>query len=218
LDWGQMKELFDKKNKELPEKQKIIYFKGTPTTKKIHRLREILQKYAQNKQHMTVLLDGWQNYEPITNFSKYLFLLNLPGHYPWSNRFKYLFLTNSVIINVNVYTKAINDEGWNEDEYHSFMDLVMEPSKDYFDIKFTYFNAGISKSQQQQDKARRMTEQEIDRVIAKIEAIYEGYINGKPKYDAMVASYKKKIGALTNEAIYEYIYKCIVLNATIVVG
>lgn len=99
FDWDYIKKMFEKQNKKM-RKQKIIYFKGTPTTRKIHRIREILHDYAVDRKDMLISLDAWKKYEPVTNYSKYLFLLNLPGHYPWSNRLKYLFLTNSIVINV----------------------------------------------------------------------------------------------------------------------
>ncbi len=216
FDWDSTKKLFEKKNKEYKHKQKIIYFKGTPTTNKIHRIRELLADYAKTRKNMLILLDGWQNYTPITENSKYMFLLNLPGHYPWSNRFKYLFLTNSVIININVFTKSINEEGWNEDEYHSFIDLIMEPDKDYINLSFTYYNAGISKSIELQNKAQKMTEKEVARVVTQIENIYTNYT---PKqYDSMIKNYRRKIADLNNEDIYAYIVKCIKNNSKIILG
>ena len=218
FDWDHIKKLFAEKNKEYKEKQKVIYFKGTPTTNKIHRIREILHKYALNRTNMLILLDGWNNYTPIMDNSKYLFLLNLPGHYPWSNRFKYLFLTNSVIININVFTQAISKDGWNDDEYYSFIDLIMKPNKDYFDLKFTYYTAGKSNSIDLQNKAKQMTHNEINNVISKIENIYSNYTKNKTKYDKMIKNYRQKIDKLTNETVYEYIYKCIVYNSKVVVG
>lgn len=217
-DWDSMKELFKEKNKEYKEKQKIIYFKGTPTTKKIHKLREILCEYARTNKNMIVKLDGWYRYQPITETSKYLFLLNLPGHYPWSNRFKFLFLTESVIINVNAYTKSINQDGWNEDEYHSFMDLIMLPDIDFINIEFTYYNAGITDNIKEQETAEDMTKKEVDSVIQQINNIYDDYFVNSSKYNNMIKSYKKKINSLTNESIYDYIYKCIIYNSKIVKG
>jgi hypothetical protein len=217
-DWNQMKELFKKKNLEYKQKQNTIYFKGTPTTVKIHRIREILANYAKTRKNMIISLDGWYNYTPPTELTKYLFLLNLPGHYPWSNRFKYLFLTNSVIININVFTKSINAEGWNEYEYHSFIDLVMKPGEDYVNLSFTYYNVGISKSKDAQKRAQKMTDDEINKIIKQIEDIYNNYARDKNMHDKMISNYREKIAKLNNQTIYEYIYKCIVKNATIIKG
>jgi hypothetical protein len=213
-DWDRVRELF-RRNSDMKKKD-IIYFKGTPTTAKIHKLRETLANYARSRNNMIIKLDGWTNYEPIDAINQYNFLLNLPGHYPWSNRFKYLFLTNSVIININVFTKAINEEGWNEEEYHSFIDLIMKPNIDYIDIKFTYYNAGISRSADAQDKARRLNEAEINKVIDRINYIYEDFRKNPEQYQKMIASYRAKISKLDNGAIYNYIYKCICLNSGVI--
>ncbi len=215
-DWDQMKKLFAEKNKLYREKQKIIYFKGTPTTKKIHKLREVFAEYAKNKKHMLITLDGWSNYRPVTDSVRYLFLLNLPGHYPWSNRFKYLFLTGSVVININVLTKSIVPGGWDEDEYVSFMDLIMVPNVDYINLSMTYYNAGISADKAKQAEAEKKTRQEVNRIIKEIESIYSNYAANKAKYDAMIQSYTKKIQNLNNAEIYEYIYGCIVHNARLI--
>jgi len=218
FDWDTIKSMFAKINKSYMEKLNLVYFKGTATTKTIHRIREILEKYSRNKKHFTIFLDGWKKYEPITEIAKYRYLLNLPGHYPWSNRFKYLFLTQSVIFNINVFTKAITEDGWNEEEYLSFMDLIMEPDVDYFDLKFTYYNVGINKSIQLQNKARIMTEKEINKIITKINDIYFNPTKYKDKIESMIKSYNKKIEKLDLEFIYEYIYQCILLNSKIIKG
>ncbi len=216
-DWEQMKALFEKHN--CPNKRDIIYFKGTPTTKKIHKIRETLEQYSRRRRDMVVSLDGWKNYTPMMDISKYRFLLNLPGHYPWSNRFKYLFLTGSVIINISVITESINgDDGWNEDEYHSFIDLIMEPGVDYVDLKFKYYNAGIVESPALQQKAARMTEEEIKRIIREIDAVCTEFKTNRKKYDDMVASYRRKIDSINNRDIYEYVVHCIRANARLIRG
>jgi hypothetical protein len=213
-----MKELFKQKNREYKQKQKTIYFKGTPTTKKIHKIREILETYAKTRNNMIIKLDAWHNYRPVTDTAGYLFLLNLPGHYSWSNRFKYLFLSNSIIININALTKGINEEGWNEDYYNSFIDLIMVKDVDYIEMEFTYFNSGYSKSEALKAKAQKMTNAEIDRIIKQINDVYDNYDANKSKYEKMINSYRGKINQLSNATLYHYILKCIIFNAEIVKG
>jgi hypothetical protein len=113
-DWDEVKNIIKKnkyaKLKNFELKKNVIFFKGTATTKKTFKLREDLEEYARKrKDFLEIKLDGWQHYEPVENFSKYKFLLNLPGHYHWSNRLKYLFLMKSFVINVNTQSIFIQN-------------------------------------------------------------------------------------------------------------
>lgn len=214
-DWDKIKKLFLKTNKEIKDKARLIYFKGTDTTKNRYYIRGLLERYAKNKKSMVIKLDGWINYEPVTTNSKYLFLLNLPGHYPWSNRFKYLFLTNSVIININIRTIPYDETGYKDDNWISFIDLLMKPKQDYINIPYDYYtyngtDTNISK------KVYDLNIKTIDKIILKLEYIYKSYDKEKNKYDNMIKSYSSKINTLTNDVIYKYIYELIKINASII--
>jgi hypothetical protein len=214
-DWDAIKKLFKKTNKMYLEKIKVAYFKGTPTTKNRYRIREQLEEYSKNKKNMIIKLDGWVNYKPITNVSKYQFLLNLPGHYPWSNRFKYLFLTNSIIININVKTKSYEHTSYNDDLYISFIDLIMKPNIDYIDIIYNYtsyrgYDINII------NKVNKINNDEILKIGNKIENIVDTYSSNTNKYDKMIKSYQNKIEKLSNDKIYEYIYELILENSKVI--
>lgn len=63
------------------------------------------------------------DYNDLSDWCKYKALLNLPGHYPWSNRLKYLLLTDSDIIDVNIKTVDLSN-GVAEDEFVSLVNYI----------------------------------------------------------------------------------------------
>lgn len=114
-----------------PKKQlNDIYFKGTDTGMKRNKLRHFMQKYQNGK--VVVKLDTWQKYEPLYAWKEHGALLNLPGHYDWSNRFKYLFLLNKPIINVDV--DLMEAEGIDRKTI-TYIDYYVKPNVDYINIK-----------------------------------------------------------------------------------
>jgi len=215
-DWNQVKELTEKKcsNISFSNKLKKIYFKGTPTTKRIHKLRENLEEYAKSDSTMDILLDAWQNYQPLYEWCKYKYLLNLPGHYPWSNRLKYLFLMDSLVINVNLKLKNIYPE-YEDDVYISLIDYIVEKNVDYIDITEYYYRVNRDSPKEYSDKKDKLNKETFCTVLKKLLQIYEDVDNNPEKYKKMIQSGREKILYLTNNRVYNYIYKAILLNTKI---
>jgi hypothetical protein len=214
FDWDKTKKLFIQYNEKIKNKKNVIYFKGTDTTRNNHKLRGKLENYSKKNKNFIILLDAWTKYEPIYNFSNYQFLLNLPGHYPWSNRLKYLFLTQSIVININVKTISYGKDNYIDEEYQSFIDQVIT-KKDYIDILLVYYKYKgddpilIEKNNEKNEK-------EFNKVINKINFVFNDYKNNKNKYDKIIQNTYNKVINLTNERIYSYIYKGILENSKII--
>ena len=139
-DWDSIKQIVNSECKN-NKKSSIIYFKGTPTTRRVSRIREDLKEYHKKFNiPIKILLDAWEVYEPVYKFCEYLYLLNLPGHYPWSNRLKYLFLMDSIVINVNVNTVNIDPE-YTDPHYITLIDYIVD-NKDYIEILYNYYRVG----------------------------------------------------------------------------
>ena len=129
-------------------------------------------------------------------FCKYKILLNLPGHYPWSNRFKYLFLMDRIItINIDPET-YYKDESW-----ITFIDYLVKPNKHYIDLKFKYYRIdGITKNDKEYiKKCETNNANEYNKIIKKLQYIYNNQDKIKIDYDNFV----KK---LTMQHVYKYIY------------
>lgn len=114
----------------LTSKKPYLYFHGANTGATKHGLRGFLAKQAPPfKVELTKPI-------PMEMFADYKYLLNLPGHQPWSSRLKYLFLTGSLVVNVNLrqhYGANDVNERWN-----AFFDGAFVPGKDYIDLTYDW--------------------------------------------------------------------------------
>lgn len=219
-DWDKIKNLILKKCKNI-KKENLIYFKGTRTTNKNHCLRENLEKYQKNFNiPIKIDLDGWNTYNPIYNFCNYFILLNLPGRYPWSNRLKYLYLMNSVIINVNIKTININSD-YDDNYWISFIDYVID-KKHYENLEYKYYRISgkylndkdnINKIK---ENTQKLQKKEFKKFTKKLQELYYKINNNIEFYKKKAKKTKLEVEKLTNERIYQYIYRGILLNSELI--
>ena len=212
-DWESIKKIIKKECKNR-NKQSIIYFKGTPTTKNIYKLREDLEKHQKSFNiPIKILLDAWTTYEPLYKFCEYLYLLNLPGKYPWSNRLKYLFLMDSIVININVNTINIKPE-YKDLSYITLIDYIVN-NKDYIEIIYNYYRlAGkYIDNKNLTNKIDKLRKNEFNKFVKTLKRKYLNLVNNPEKYKKIAKKAKIKVNKLTNERIYQYIYKGILLNS-----
>jgi hypothetical protein len=153
---------------------------------------------------MKIKLDAWANFEYLWNFEKYKILLDLPGIYPWSNRIKFLFLMNSVVVKINIET--IGDDYYDK-SWISFIDYAVD-NTDYVNIIVKYYRITDG-------TAKMKNENEFLKLIKTLKIVYDDINNNPTKYKLMIKKTKKKIEKLTNDRIYQYIYTGIVLNSKI---
>ena len=114
----------------------------------------------------------------MAEFSAWKYLLNLPGWYPWSFRFKFLFLMNSFVISINLTRE-------NEHKWIQAMDLLFVPNKDYIEINFPFIpnNIGI------------LSEEILE--------VFRKFNYDKSAFDKIVESGRQKGALLTNENVYK---------------
>lgn len=211
-DWDLTKSIILEECKDVPKK-KEIYFKGTDTTNLNHNLRRDLLIYS--KKHtdlpLSIKLDAWTDFQRISQFCKYKYLLNLPGRYPWSNRLKYVYLMNSLVINVNV--ELINiDPPYSDQKYISFIDLIMDESNS-IEILYRYYRVDHESSKRHQ--AEYLQRREFKEFISKLKLVYTFMEKYPNEYDKIVNKNKQNISKITNDTINEYVYNCIKYNSQV---
>ncbi len=181
----------------------------------------ILSNNYQKKYHdlpLNVTLDAWNKYTPIYSLCEYMYLLNLPGHYQWSNRLKYLFLMKSHVININV--KLISEE-YTDEKYITFIDYIINKNN-YHEIVLKYYRENYNLPVETNQLYMEKNIDEFNKFIRKLSNIYKklekertvkiSSRSTKKKTDKINQSFDK-INQLTNERIYHYIYTGIVRNA-----
>jgi hypothetical protein len=196
-------------NKDFNDKPELMYFKGTPTTKRTTQLRENLQLFSKETNWLKIHLDAWEKYEKIYEMCNYKYLLNLPGNYPWSNRFKYLFLMKSLVINVNSNMRELNTDNI-ELNWMSFIDYFVEPNVDYINIDTNYYWSSDSENKKIVDDKNY---KETQRIMKELTSIYKNKNNNN---NNIIKSGFDKINILSNKHINDYIINCIVENSKII--
>ena len=225
ITWEEQKALFKKKT---TDKKDIIFFKGMNTTIYNHNLREYIKNSLDSETDIifkNAMYYKWltkYNYESVDTFTKYKFLLNLPGRYPWSTRLKYLYLSKGFIINVRVKTLGDGDE----DYYKSFIDLIV-PDTLCFNINMTYYyydydkdikyNKNNKKDTTNNQDTKEYTYEKLNnaeclKVYNKIKKIYYKYKNQNPNNNKNVIKSYNLIKNFTINDINEYYYNIITMN------
>jgi hypothetical protein len=197
------KKVTDKCNIEaIKDKINKIYFKGANTGEDKHNLRFMLSQ--EKKLPLTIKLS--EKYTPMYSFCKYKYLLNLPGHQPWSYRFKYLFLMNSLVINVSVVKHYKDGEKLEKnDKWLNFFDVILVQDTDYIDIEYNWYE-----NKDNLDEYNKYNLDEYNKLINKLDDVYK-YYNSKPEeYKSIVASGFNKINNITYDFVLEMLYDLLV--------
>ena len=212
-DWDDTKKNILKKAETIKydEKKDEIFFKGTLTGQYHTNIRNNLNKSSTDNKWLSIKLDGWTSYMPMENLCEYKILINLPGHYPWSNRFKYLFLMNSLVINVDVFSVDTENAEF-EPEWTTFINLLVEPNKHYLNIIMKYY---YSSDKNEKIKNIQLNYDESQYVLNELKKIYDNSKNNI-NYKQIISNGYKTISKLNNIDIYEYIYDCIIYNSKVI--
>lgn len=188
-DWDKIKKIVINKCNNISIKDKIneIYFKGANTGKNKHNLRFMLSQ----EKNLSLNIKLSERYAPMYSFCKYKYLLNLPGHQPWSYRFKYLFLMNSFIINVAVI-QHFNEFEKNE-KWVNFFDVILEANTDFIEIEYNWYE-------------KKDNSNEYKKLINKLDDIYKYYNSNPEEYKNIIRNGFNKINNITNNLILEMMY------------
>lgn len=184
------------------KKKDVFFFIGANTDKGRQNIRSNLHKLSNKERIEKVVYDPkklplqieFAHNRDLSEFSQYKYLLNLPGNQPWSYRFKYLFLSKSLVVNVNVHQKFDNSDYFN-DTWINFFDIIFQPNIDYIDLVFNWISSD-----------NIYNDYEFKKLIGNLTLTYD-YFNSNPdKYTKMTNSGFNKILHITQDLINESIY------------
>lgn len=114
-----------------------------------------------------------EGYMKMAQFTNYKYLLNIPGAFPWSFRFKFLFMMKSLVINI-IYTE------YNDSKWVNLFDCIFEPQKDYIELNYD----------------------SLDQIKLDILDIYNYFEKNPSEYKTIVANGFRKSKLLTLDNIY----------------
>lgn len=111
ISYDKFKKLLkNKKCNDINTKKNIIYFSGANTGSDKHNIRMKLKNIIDEKNDKKYNIYIASQYVPMYDFCKYKYLLNLPGHQPWSYRMTKILLMNSLIFDITVKQTYIIDK------------------------------------------------------------------------------------------------------------
>lgn len=204
-------------NHVVQEKEPVMYFKGLLSGFNRSNVRQILREKTRDNKRVKINITTRPNndWEPIHEWSKYKILLNLPGFGDWSNRFKYLFLLGSVIINVNLVHEILLDcdpikKKYKKSYYKTFTDFVLVPNVDYINIDYRYF--GKIHEYKNKGLFMKYLDMEQRNLLIKLNYYYANIINNPISYNKMVERGHDKICKLTCSRLNQYLCKAIILS------
>lgn len=184
------------------KKKDILFFIGGNTDTGRQNIREGFYKLSKgekvlglevNKTKLPLQIEFAHNRD-LSEFTQFKYLLNLPGNQPWSYRFKYLFLTQSLVINVDVRQNYRNVDYFNS-TWINFFDIIFEPNIDYVNLEY-YWN----------EINQAYNDYQFIKLVKDLELTYKYYDKNPKEAILMAKSGYEKVLNITDDLISESIY------------
>jgi hypothetical protein len=201
-NWETTKEKCLKNTIPFEEKKNKIFFIGGNTDVGRQNIRNNLYKLSNgndvldikaNKLKLPLQIEMAHNRD-LSEFTQFKYLLNLPGNQPWSYRFKYLFLANSQVINIDVRQKFDNVDYFN-DAWINFFDVIFEPGIDYINIQYDWIETNS-----------KFNDYQFVKLIKNLELTYEYYNSNQKEAKKIAESGLNKVLNITDDLISESIF------------
>jgi len=201
-NWETTKEKCTKSIINFDKKKNVLFFIGGNTDIGRQNIRDRLYKLSQgnkilglnvNNTKLPLQIEIGHNRD-LSEFTKFKYLLNLPGNQPWSYRFKYLFLTKSLVINIDVRQK-FGDIDYFNGTWINFFDIIFEPNIDYINLEYYWIesNQGYNDNQ-------------FIKLIKNLELTYQYYDTNYEESIKMADLGFEKVLNITDDLISESIF------------
>ncbi len=201
-DWETTKEKCIDNIVPYDKKKDVLFFIGGNTDVNRQNIRSNLKKLSDGEsvngitvsKNKLPLQIEFQHNRDLSEFSQFKYLLNLPGNQPWSYRFKYLFLSKSLVVNVDV-RQRFKDSEYVNDTWINFFDTIFEPNLDYINLVYHWF-----------DFNEEFNKLEFEKLIDNLELTYKFYDSNPSQYKSMAESGFNKVSYITEDLINESIF------------
>jgi len=180
--------LKEKNCSNIKNKSPIIYFSGANTGADKHNIRKKIKEIVTNKDDKNYNIYISEQYVPLYDFCKYKYLLNLPGHQPWSYRMSKILLMNSLVIDIPVLQTYI---------YKLQNKKIVDKNKKWIQIYSNYFIAGKDYVEINYNWIENITtDLQIYDLYKKINKIYDYYQKNTKEYLTISKNGTKKANKL----------------------
>jgi hypothetical protein len=183
------------------KKVDLIYFSGGNTGADKHNIRMKLDDIVKEKDDKKYDININTQFVPMYDFAKYKYLLNLPGHQPWSYRMTKILLMESLIFDVAILQTYITKK-----DNKPYKDV----NKKWIQFYSNYFKSGDDYVEITYDWTENITsDDEVLPLYDKINKLHSQYNSNPNEYSKIVKSAFKKANELSNEIFdktYQYLF------------
>jgi hypothetical protein len=193
------KRIYDNGCSNLNERKEIIFFTGANTGSDKHNIRATLKEITKKDKKYEIHIA--EQFIPMYKFCNYKYLLNLPGHQPWSYRMTKILLMNSLIFDVVVLQRYIKKDNTisKNTKWIQFFSNYFVNGKDYIEIEYEW-TEHVTKDSEIYDK-----------IYKKINKLFDYYQNNPSKYLSIVKSASEKANKINMNLIDKAIQHLILL-------
>lgn len=165
------------------DKKDIIYFSGANTGADKHNIRMKLNEIVNDEENNNYDINIDTQFIPMYDFCKFKYLLNIPGHQPWSYRMTKILLMNSLIFDISILQTYIDDKN---EKWVQFYSDYFKPGEDYVEIKY-YWTESLT------------SDMEVYNIYNEINKLHKYYNENNEEYKKITYSATKKANELNNE-------------------
>ncbi len=171
-----MKIIYEKKCQNESKKKPLIFFSGANTGADKHNVRMTLKNISEKDKNYEIFVD--ETYFPLYHFCEYKYLLNLPGHQPWSYRLTKILPMGSLVIDVNVLQQYSDIKEYNEQWIQCYVDFFKK-DEDYIQIDYPWIE-------------NRTSDDYVYKLYYQINQVYKYYQENGDEYKKIVKNAERK--------------------------
>jgi hypothetical protein len=181
-----IKIIHEKKCQNEDKKKSLIFFSGANTGADKHNVRMKLKGITEKDKNYELFVD--ESYFPLYHFCEYKYLLNLPGHQPWSYRLTKILPMGSLVIDVNVLQQYSDIKEYNEQWIQCYVDFFKK-EEDYIQIDYPWVE-------------NRTSDDYVYKLYYQINQVYQYYEQNNNEYKKIVERAEKK-SKMMNMKVFE---------------
>ena len=192
----------EKKCDSIYKKEDIIYFSGANTGSDKHNIRMKLKNIVEENNDKSYDIHIEDTFVPMDYFCKYKYLLNIPGHQPWSYRMTKILLMDSLIFDVSIIQTYIieEDDKKIKDKNDKWIQIYSDffiGGEDYVEIFYEWIEGVTS-------------DLEVINIYNKINELHEFYDKSKKDYLKITSCAAEKANMFNSE-IFDNTYKYLIM-------
>ncbi len=181
-----MKIIYEKKCQNEDKKKPLIFFSGANTGADKHNVRMTLKNISEKDKNYEIFVN--ETYFPLYHFCEYKYLLNLPGHQPWSYRLTKILPMGSLVIDVNVLQQYSDIKEYNEQWIQCYVDFFKK-DEDYIQIDYPWIE-------------NRTSDDYVYKLYYQINQVYKYYEENGDEYKKIVKNAERKSNMM-NMKVFE---------------